>query len=102
MPQAWIVECPPEKLSPDKVYFLARRWVTCGSKHYDFYLEWGNGTNKWGGKPSIAVRFRGNDAFKKILSQQKDFVALEVPADADKRWKARTRPKFNPFKNRRK
>lgn len=40
-------------------------------------------------KPGIATHVIGNDKLRKILREQSNHVAIEIPADADRRWKRR-------------
>lgn len=41
-------------------------------------------------KPGIAIRFLANE-IADILSKHEDHEAIEVPRDADKRWKRRSK-----------
>lgn len=108
MARDWIKEVPLDQLDPAKDYFVCRTWKWGGADgesmtHRDFYSTWGNGTAAWSGKPGIAERFPGNDKLRDYIERFEAnnktaihqwprgtrIVALEVPADADKRWKRR-------------
>ncbi len=55
-----------------------------------FWCRYLSGKEQWSSKPGIAIRFVGDAAFVKKLSEYNgQLVAIEVPSDADKRWRAR-------------
>jgi len=86
MAQAWIKEVAIADVVESKAYFLSNKGPM---GYYSFYSEWMSGKRGWSSKPGIAVQFFGTDQFKAELSKHPDWVALEIPADADKRWRAR-------------
>lgn len=92
MSHSWIVETPLDKLDPAKTYFITRRWKdTNDNPHYSFYCCGLNGKETWAGKPGIAIRYVGSPGLRDAILKNShiDLIAVEVPIDADKRWKAR-------------
>ncbi|MDO8416245.1 MAG: hypothetical protein Q7S87_08555 [Agitococcus sp.] len=90
MVQAWIKPIEAAQVVERTVYFLALRPRTT-MQSYSLY-----GTNIKGRsiitcKPGIANRVYGNEKLRELLRNNPDHVALEVPADADKRWHRRSR-----------
>lgn len=91
----WVVVVKPEDLDPTKEYFLMIIWVGGhGLRSWSVYSRLLNGEKSFTSKPGIGVRFSANGA-KDTLQRNKHkiegLVAVEVPADADKRWRARKR-----------
>jgi hypothetical protein len=68
-------------------YFLARKIKTS----IWFWSQPKNGPEKWTSKPGIAVHFVGGDDLRKVFdkNRQVEMVAIEVPSDHAKRWRAR-------------
>lgn len=94
MSQPWIVEVPLDKLDPSKDYFVARRWLDSNKRPcYEFYSRLLNGKDTWSGKPGIAIRYPGKPELKAAILKNShvELIAVEVPSDADKRWRARKR-----------
>lgn len=87
----WIKQIPVEQTSKDKLYFLARSYNNGNS--FDFWSKYLNGTETWSVKPGIAVRFYGGEQLVKTFAKNPGvpLVAIEVPADADSRWRKRKR-----------
>lgn len=60
-----------------------------------FYSRGLNGKNLWSVKPGIAIQAYGGEQLVTTFAKNKakgiELVAIEVPADADKRWRARKR-----------
>lgn len=54
-----------------------------------FWSEWLNGRRAWSEKPGIALQYEGGDGLRKLLTERADCIAVEVPKDADKRWRRR-------------
>ena len=71
-----------------KAYFIATR---LNSGHGTmFWCQYLSGKEQWASKPDIAIQFNGTPAFvAEMRKQAVSVVAVEVPDDADKRWKAR-------------
>lgn len=87
--RSWIKEVLPCQIEDGKLYFIATRHNSPGS--YSFYSRGLNGKKSWSVKPGIAIRFTGGAPLVAELAKNQNLVALEVPVDADKRWKARKR-----------
>lgn len=85
----WQVEVTVDNLDPDGYYFLANRWESMGRVNYLYWSRGLNGKESWTSKPGIAIHIRGNDQFVKLLKSNPKFVALKIPEDHAKRWKAR-------------
>ncbi len=92
MARRWEKEVPIDDIKDDGDYFIAKFNDFSGHRNY-MYLA--RGLNKklcWSVKPGIAIRYVGGDGLKEHLAKNNGaHVALEVPKDADKRWKARKR-----------
>ena len=89
---SWIKEVSLAQLQEGQTYFLAKKWESkCAGTSYMFHSRLLNGKAQWSSKPGIAVRCVANDKLREILTEHADYVAVEIPVDADKRWKARKR-----------
>lgn len=87
---SWIKEVTLEQLQEGRAYFLAKKWESeCAGTSYMFHSRLLNGKVQWSSKPGIAVRCVANEKLREILTEHADLVAIEIPADADSRWKAR-------------
>ncbi len=96
MSQSWIEEVDISSIEDDQAYFLAKKWESSmGVANYLFLSKLLNGKQKFSSKPGIAIRAICNDNFRKILAEHPNYVALKIPMDADKRWKARTKNRRN-------
>lgn len=92
MAQPWIKVVALDALDPAKSYFISLRHHDAhGRPHYTFYSSYLSGRTTWSTKPGIAIQYQGGDTLRNdiLKNNHLDLVALEVPADADKRWKAR-------------
>lgn len=90
MTQAWTTPVEADQIVEGRSYFLAFRPMN-SMQSYSLYGSDIKGRRVITCKPGIADRFEGNDKLRGILLKHPDHVALEVPADADKRWKRRQR-----------
>jgi len=88
---SWIKEVPIDQLVEGKAYFLAKKWETHMGFSYLFHSRLLSGKEQLSCKPGIAIHCIANDKLRKILIERPNYVAIEIPADADKRWKARKR-----------
>ena len=93
---SWIKEVPVAEIVEAKSYFIARKWIAGNSRtpSYLFHSRLLNGKSDWTCKPGIGIRYVGGAALKEELSKDRGdviLVAIEVPSDASKRWKARKR-----------
>ena len=86
---SWIKEVPLCDLIDGECYFLARKWTTGVGLHYLFLSRLANGRPRLSSKPGIAIRCVANDNLRQTLAEHEGYVAVEIPGDADKRWKAR-------------
>ena len=86
----WIKEVEAGAVNEDETYFIARRPRTAMAP-YLFYAKDIKGKAILSEKPGIADRIVGNEKLRAVLRERSDLVAVEVPIDADKRWKRRKR-----------
>ena len=78
----------PEAIDSEKSYFLAIKPVWefgC----YTYASRGLNGKFCWSIKPGIAIRYKGSNELIDELKKRTNLVALLVPEDVDKRWRAR-------------
>jgi hypothetical protein len=90
----WIKVVPAVELDPSKAYFLGRHDGDEFVGAWRFYSQDMKGRLCMTTKPGLAVRIVGNEKLAGILAERPEFVAIEVPADADKRWKRRLKRSF--------
>ena len=83
--QAWIKIVDPDAVISDRLYFLG---ILYGQHHVLVLGRGKDGKQRWVEKPGIAIRVDGKQA-KEILSKNPEIKILEIPADAEKRWRAR-------------
>lgn len=84
---AWVKVIPPTNLDATKQYFLSRPPRTAMAARL-FYARDIHGKTIMSEKPGIAIRFQA-DEIAGILQKHADHEAIEVPADADTRWRRR-------------
>ena len=84
----WIKPVPLNEVQDGTLYFigLPPQWKY-GT--WAFWSEWLNGKRAWSEKPGIALQYEGGDGLRKLLKERGDVMAVEVPKDADKRWRKR-------------
>lgn len=87
---SWIKEVEADAVAENATYFIARRPRTAMAP-YLFHARDIKGKSVMSEKPGIADRVVGNDKLRAALREHLDLVAVEVPPDADKRWKRRKR-----------
>lgn len=85
---AWIKEVEAENIEGDGVYFIALRRVTRLAP-YMFWSEYLSGKTGWSQKPGIACQYDGSVIKERMIKEKEKCVAVLVPPDAAKRWKAR-------------
>ncbi len=85
--QTWVKIIPLAEVKDDEKYFIGK---VVGPGVW-LHARGLSGKLQWSEKPGIAVRYEGNDKFREFLTANSGCVAVKVPADADKRWKARKR-----------
>lgn len=83
----WVVEVEHDAIDPAGIYFLAIRPVTRMTLHM-FAARGLNGKSCWSEKPGIAKKFLGETIVEHLRNTPSQ-VAVIVPDDADKRWRAR-------------
>lgn len=89
---SWVKEVKLEDVKDGASYFLARQ--SGGSTNittWHFYARDIKGKAVMSTKPGIAVRFLGGEPFRETLRKHTDLTAIEVPADADQRWRRRVK-----------
>ena len=74
-------------------YFVGRRRNVGDPYHEtcDFLCRGLDGKQFWGHKPGIAMRLELDDGLRTLLNNHSDWTLVAIPADADKRWRARKR-----------
>lgn len=77
------------EIKDDKFYFICY-FVGYGYSHCKFAGTRSNGKFFWTLNPGSANRYKGDEALQKSMSDP-DLWAIEVPSDADKRWKRKIR-----------
>jgi hypothetical protein len=89
--QSWIKFVPVDKIVKGKEYFIGRHRNQGDPffEHCDLLGRGLNGKVQWTQKPGIALCV-SDDTLLDYLKKSPDFKAVEIPADAAKRWKART------------
>lgn len=88
----WIKNIVPlEETIEEGTYFLAKPIeATNGTISYFYLCRNSQGKQCWAGKLGIAIHLIGGENLLKLISGNpslSDLVAIEVPPDADKRWK---------------
>jgi hypothetical protein len=77
------------QIEDEKQYFLSRQKVVERAPRY-FYAKDINGKTVMSTKPGISIRFSAEEILKVLKQHEgKGLEAVEVPGDADKRWKRR-------------
>ncbi len=89
--KSWIKVVPIDQLEPTGEYFIAKPVGVPPHEGMLFYGRGLNGKNTWTTKPGIAIRVYGNEKLVQALNANPGIVAVKVPPDADKRWRARKR-----------
>jgi hypothetical protein len=84
---SWIKPVAPNEVQDGKLYFIGMppQWEY---GVWEFWSKWLNGKRAWSGKPGIALQYEGGDELRKLLIE-KGVMAVEVPKDADTRWRSR-------------
>jgi hypothetical protein len=84
----WIKTVEVDDIEDDKLYFIGRRSERNGVIHL-FWSRPLRGKNQWSVKPGIAIQYVGNDDFRETLKKNPIAIAIKVPVNADKLWRAR-------------
>lgn len=73
-----------------KAYFVGKVvTLSAGARPTFLLVETARGKQKWGVKPSMAIRTEYNDKLRQWLAGVPGSVLVEIPTDADKRWRRR-------------
>lgn len=95
--QSWVKLVEVADLDPDKLYFIAVRPRTQNNPL--LFQSQADRKANWTTKPGIAAKYSGRALIEGAnFRERKDLVAVEVPKDADTRWKARRLTRRNPFR----
>ena len=89
--QSWAKIVPIGEIKDGQHYFVGKVFGGGVYAGLEFHVRGLNKKLMWGGKPGIAVRYEGSANFREYMAKSTDCVAVEVPTDADTRWKARKR-----------
>lgn len=88
---SWIKPVTATDVQDGKLYFvgLKPQWKYGG---WQFWSEGLDGKQRWSVKPGIAMQCVGSDKLRHLLTEKRGsgVIAIEVPKDADKRWRARS------------
>ena len=91
MPRDWIKPVAAADVQDGKLYFvgLKPKWKYGA---WEFWSEGLNGKQRWSIKPGIAMKCVGSDKLRALLAEKAadGVMAIEVPKDAEKRWRARS------------
>lgn len=87
----WIKEVPRDAIVDGSPYFLARKHSSEYHTSYMYVSRDIKGRTLLSVKPGIAIRFTSAASIAELLSKYPEFVVIEVPKDADKRWKRRVK-----------
>ena len=85
---SWVKAVYLSDVVDGKLYFIGLRPVSRLAP-WMFYSEDKSGKRRFTVKPGIAIRYRGGDELRKAVASRSDCCCVEVPEDADKRWRAR-------------
>lgn len=89
---SWIKKVPLSEIKEGALYFIGMN--PGGSAQVWFWSQYLSGKETWSGKPGIAIRYKGGPALVAMMKENGEkYFAVEVPADADKRWRARKPPR---------
>lgn len=84
----WVKTVEVDDVQDGKTYFIGRR-LESNAVGQLFWSRPLRGKDQWTVKPGIALRYTGDDDFREVLRKNPIAVAIEVPANADRRWRAR-------------
>lgn len=86
---SWIKPVEHVDVRDGALYFIGIRPRTDRAQWY-FYARNSRGKVCSSTKPGMALRYVGSQKMRDVLAEKPDLVAIEVPADADKRWSRKT------------
>lgn len=89
--QRWIKFVPIDEMVEHEDYFIGRH-RNKGDPYHESCDILCRGLDKklvWGHKPGIAVRLECDDGLRMLLQKNPSWSVVAIPADADRRWKAR-------------
>ena len=89
MAASWINEISAELIEDGKEYFIAIKPVTKMVRHL-FLATDKNGNARWSQKPGIANSYVGSESMRQEMAAREDLIAVEVPKNAGKKWRARS------------
>lgn len=89
--QSWAKVVPAEAVKDGQAYFVGKMLGTGIHAALEFHVRGLDKKLRWGGKPGIAVQYAGSANLRDYLTKNVGCVAVEVPANAAARWKARKR-----------
>lgn len=84
----WIKPAEAHEIIDGKVYFIAQRPLSRVGA-WSFYSESKNGKLSFTRKPGIAIQYIGSEDLRNAISGKDGICCVEVPSNADKRWRAR-------------
>lgn len=95
---SWIIPVEAKDIEDGKEYFLGKNMAADGhAPLWYFHAKDIKGKSIMSQKPGIARRFVGGNKLRSVLADHPALKAVQVPPDADKRWKRRARL-FKPSK----
>jgi hypothetical protein len=89
--QTWIKVVPADQMVEHEDYFIGRIRNKGDAFHEccDLLGRGLDGKTRWTGKPGIAIKVECDDGLRALLAKNPDWSVIAIPADADKRWRAR-------------
>jgi hypothetical protein len=84
----WVKSVEYHEIVDDVAYFLALRPVT-EMGQWMFYSELKNGKRQFSLKPGLAIKFIGSEKLRCTLKDRPELCAVEVPPNADRKWRSR-------------
>lgn len=85
----WAKIVKPKDIKKGKLYFLSMVQKPGSMTPQLLWAEGKDGKRIWSEKPGIAIKCKGGSAFKAFMEKDELLVAIEVPKNADRRWRAR-------------
>jgi len=86
--QSWVKPVGVDGIKEGVEYFIGREPLSRLSQ-WTFYAELKSGKRQWSSKPGLAIRYVGCDKLRKEVSKHEGVACVEVPANAEKRWRSR-------------
>ena len=86
---SWVIRVATPDIDESTEYFLAKQVGRAGVGGYYFVAQDIKGKFLWSQKPGIALWVLGNEKLHAFLKDHPEAFAVQIPGDADKRWRRR-------------